>query len=395
MCLFKEYDRISYRMKIGYTNPHYATYRNIIDVVDGAIYQRVRPLNSLVMKLLPASVERKYWKTLLNAYLYGIGQHKVDLLHFFNITPLFKIGKPYVTTFETALPRFNQALNCLNVSRGGVNYAFNTMASSRCRKLIAISDDALKRQKRVFEANGLSDVCEKLVVMHPPQKLLTTEEVISHKYEKPHPLHFVYVGKSFYRKGGAALLQVLAKLHKDFDFKLTLIGDLASMEWREDVRIDHADQMQKLLNENSTWITFYNRLPNEQVLALLKEADVGFLPTRGDTYGYSVLEMQACGLPCVTTNLSALPEINNEEIGWIIPLVKNEFGEEVVKSFEDLVLMDEMIRRGLEKACVEILSHPEQVHAKTLASFRAVEMRNDPIVFAERMRNVYQEALEL
>ncbi len=380
-------------MTIGYTNPHYTVYRNIIDVVDGVVYQRVRPLNSLLMKMLPASVSQKYWKTLLNAYVYGIGQHKVDLLHFFNITPLLKIGTPYITTFEAVVPRFNQPLNDINEKRGGVGCAFDTMASSRCRRLIAIAEHAAQRQRAVFQDYGCDALSKKIVVVHPPQKLLTTEGEICRKFEKSHPLHFVYVGNSFYRKGGAALLQTFVKLRKDFDFKVTLVGNLDSMEWREDARIDDAGKMCKLIDENKDWISFHSRLPNEQVLELMKNADVGFLPTRGDTYGYSVLEMQACGLPCVTTNLRALPEINNDEIGWMLPVHCDEFGTEIADKFEDLELMDETIQQGLEKTCVEILSHPDQNQIKALESFRAVGKRNDPAQFATSMKKIYEEAL--
>lgn len=234
---------------------------------------------------------------------------------------------------------------------------------------------------------------EKIVTLHPPQKLLTTEEQIMRKFDKLHPLHFVYVGKSFYRKGGAALLQALVKLRKDFDFKLTLIGNIGSMEWREDVRIDRKDEMLRLIEANKDWIDYHEKMPNDLVLQLMRTADVGFLPTRGDTYGYSVLEMQACGLPCVTTNLRALPEINNDKIGWMIPIACDEFGTEIADEFEQLQVVDETIKTGLEKTCADILTHPDQLQMKSLESFRAVSVRNNPEMFAKKTKEIYEEAL--
>ncbi len=375
-------------MTIGYTNPAYPVLRNILNIVQGIDYRRVRPFTSILMKFLPQPILRKCGTTLLNAYVGGVGVHSVDLLHFFNVVGMEKIGKPFITTFETSLPRFNRVNGWVG------SCAFDSMASERCKKLIAVSNYAYKRQKRVFEANSLSEVSEKLVVMHPPQKLLTTEDEICRKFEKSHPLHFVFVGSSFYGKGGAALLKALVKLCNSFDVRLTLIGKLDAVhEWRTDERIDSEAEIRKLLEENKSWVTHYERLPNEQVLSLLKNADVGFLPTRGDTYGYSVLEMQACGLPCATTNLRALPEINNDEIGWMIPVRCDEFGTEIADKFEDLALMDETIQQGLEKTCVEILSHPEQIQTKAFESFRAVGRRNDPLQFAESMKKIYEEAL--
>lgn len=67
-------------------------------------------------------------------------------------------------------------------------------------------------------------------------------------------------------------------------------------------------------------IHHYHSLPNNQVLELLINSHIGLLPTWADSFGYSVLESQAAGCPCITTDIRALPEINNNEVGWIIKL---------------------------------------------------------------------------
>lgn len=54
--------------------------------------------------------------------------------------------------------------------------------------------------------------------------------------------------------------------------------------------------------KNQSWITCLQNIPNEQVLEILKNAHVGFLPTIADTFGYSVLVMQASGCPVVNNN---------------------------------------------------------------------------------------------
>ena len=35
------------------------------------------------------------------------------------------------------------------------------------------------------------------------------------------------------------------------------------------------------------------------------------------------MEFQACGLPRITTDVRALPEINNDKYGWLIQVAKN------------------------------------------------------------------------
>ena len=54
----------------------------------------------------------------------------------------------------------------------------------------------------------------------------------------------------------------------------------------------------------------------------MSSCDVGLLPTWAESYGYSVLEMQACGLPVVTTNIRALPETN--VCGWKVKLTSGK-----------------------------------------------------------------------
>ena len=59
-------------------------------------------------------------------------------------------------------------------------------------------------------------------------------------------------------------------------------------------------------------VIFYHKiLFNSEVMNILKNTHVGLLPTYADTYGYSVLEAQSFGCPVITTNIRAMPEINN------------------------------------------------------------------------------------
>lgn len=68
------------------------------------------------------------------------------------------------------------------------------------------------------------------------------------------------------------------------------------------------------------WISWYKNISNREVLEIIKRCHIGFLPTYEDTYGFCVLEMQACGVPVVTTNSNALSEFNNDDCGWIIDM---------------------------------------------------------------------------
>ncbi|MFH4294310.1 glycosyltransferase, partial [Acinetobacter baumannii] len=79
-------------------------------------------------------------------------------------------------------------------------------------------------------------------------------------------------------------------------------------------------------------IKIYSNVDNNKVIEMIREHHIGLFPTWADTFGYSVLEFQACGCPVISTDVRALSEINNNDIGWLINVDKNKYGEIVVDS---------------------------------------------------------------
>lgn len=98
-------------------------------------------------------------------------------------------------------------------------------------------------------------------------------------------------------------------------------GDYASCTTKKDYQ-----EALKIISRYQSNIKHYVRLPNQEVLKLLKNTHVGLLPTWADSFGYSVLEAQAAGCPVITTDVRAHPEINNNEIGWVMEVPKKVNG---------------------------------------------------------------------
>ena len=130
-------------------------------------------------------------------------------------------------------------------------------------------------------------------------------------------------------------------------------------------------------------ITYYESLPNSEVLELCKKAHIGLLPTMADTYGYSVLEMQSCGCAVISTDIRALPEMNNEECGYIVSVPKAPSTEAVYGTPQQLSQLKQSIADGLYSAFSEILNNPEAVKAKANA---AVE-KNQKRPFSRALRS--------
>lgn len=188
-------------------------------------------------------------------------------------------------------------------------------------------------------------------------------------------------------------VRALSEVRRHYPIRLTLIGNPDDTDYMNHEVVDDAVACYRLIADNSDWIDFHKSLPNARVLELMRTADVGLLPTRGDTYGYSVLEMQAAGMPCITTNLRALPEINNASCGWLIEVPKNENEDALWTSADDRERYVLLVYDGLVRICTQVAEHPECLREKALASLKRIREEHSPERYAEQLMAVYQEAV--
>jgi len=234
----------------------------------------------------------------------------------------------------------------------------------------------------------------KITVLHPPQ-----EKLINNYDDKQldcsEKIRFMMVGAGFFRKGGREVLRVFERLvrNEGYPIELIIISSLvrdyyAAHETEEDVA-----WVKEMISANADWITHHLRLPNEQVLNLMQSTHIGLLPTYADTYGYSVLEFQANGVPVITTNVRALGEINNNLIGWLIDVPRNKLGEAYYETAEQRLELSTSIEYGLEKIIREIFSDPEILRKKGMASLKKIESEHHPADYTKRLGEIYQQAL--
>ncbi len=374
-------------MTIGFVNPEYATRRNIIGRCPGYQYVRCRSFSSLLVKL-QRKFKRK--KSGSSPYVYRGGASEnwthVDLLHFWNNIALWPCRKPYVTTFESTLPRaFPEGV----LMEAGLR----SLASPQCRRLIALSESARKLQMQFDAEKGIGEVVDrKITVLLPPQEVLvdTDPEPVS---SQDNAVRFIFCGKDFFRKGGSEIVRALVTVRKDFPVEAHLIGDFNHVDYASSWKIDSADEMRGLFDDNSNWLHHYDRMPNAEMLELAKTCHIGLLPTRDDTFGYSVLEFQACGLPCITTDVRALPEVNNDEIGWLVKVPKKADDRADFSTPEKLRELSDTIEAGLIAKMTEALVNPGLIAAKGARALDNIRCRHSPEFFGERLGTIYKEAL--
>lgn len=391
--------------KVGYIRARYPETRNIINKAAGnPEYKQIAKFhNNLLMlsrareiitgKLLRRPVPLNWDR---HAVYKTITTPKVDIIHTFNA--VCDTDVPWVSTFETAIPRTKQTCNkawqfAPQTADKFNKKAFELLRKDSCKALIAISEANKNIQLQIMEAfdiEGREEIAKKIKVLHPPQPVLITKEEAERKFDKVNEcVEIIFVGGKFFRKGGAEIVDSLMKLagHKQ-KFHLTVIS---SLDYGDDVsKSTYEDMLRyKQILTSSDRITYYERLPNPEVLELCKKAHVGLLPTMADTYGYSVLEMQSCGCPVITTDIRALPEMNNEKCGYLINVPKAPSTEALYGTDEELAQLKQAIFDGLYSAFSEILDNPEKLREKSEASIEKIKNDHSPEKYGQRLAEIY------
>lgn len=373
---------------IIYENHSYPTVRNIINKASQRTYKRRFNFFELLGKGLAKII--RYEDIVF--FLYTTFYNGDDILHTFNTINWGK-GR-WVTTFETLVPRYPSVIsyptsldNCKKLSKKEIR-GLSQLAKENCLALIAISENTKNIQLNFLSDIGYpktTEISKKIKVLQPPQDLLVKEARVT----REGPIKFIFVGRDFFRKGGYDSLVVLNELRSHYDnFELTVVSDLS----RAGRIIDDMDvSIQEVLDLlNQDWINYNTSLANNEVLDLIRESDVGLLPTRQDTYGFSVLEMQAASIPVITTDIRALPEINNNSCGWLISVPKNKNGEAFYRNNSEASMLATEIRNGLSKVFTEILEDDGNIILdKGSAAFSRICKEHSVEKFSEKLDEIY------
>lgn len=121
------------------------------------------------------------------------------------------------------------------------------------------------------------------------------------------------IGRIEQRKGTDILFQALPKLWRKFpEVRAALLGNEAGL--RRD------DLLSSLPEPKRPLVSFPGFVSRERLPELLEQATVYVAPTQYETFGYTILEAMACGVPVVATNVGAIPElVEDGATGLLVP----------------------------------------------------------------------------
>lgn len=381
-------------MRIGYEKSDYPEIRNIINKIAEYEYVDLKKNNVYAYVLFLRRKVKGFLKSYTNLNLYysykSIKNKKVDIIHTFNT--VVKSNENFVVTFETLCPRYEEFLveqdKSVNIQYSDMALeAFEALRSPKCKALIAISESAKKIQEEILvNYSYKEEILKKIVVVHPPQKVHCVN-LDNRSYDKE--IKFIFIGRDFFGKGGEQIIDAFEELNTEdnINFKLIIVSSFSNTNTNRPS--NEKEKFYKDKVRNTSYIEYYEEIDNAKVIDLIKQCHIGLLPTWADTYGYSVLEFQACGCPVISTDVRALKEINNEDLGWIIKVDKNTRGEAYFSTISEQEKLKRDIKEQLKEIIKDIYDKKTDIKKKGERCIEKIIEKHNEDEYSKKLKKIY------
>jgi glycosyltransferase involved in cell wall biosynthesis len=186
----------------------------------------------------------------------------------------------------------------------------------------------------------------------------------------------LYVGRVSPEKGVHTLLEAFKLVTARFPHaRLDLVGGRGAMPMRllvglsddplvralgrfyaPDGRSDYPERLDAMVRQSGLddRVTFHSYLPHKDIISHYQQADLVVNPSLSETFGISIVEAMACGVPVVGTRVGGMLDTIVDEVGRAVPPEDPErLAQAMCEILDNRELARQMGRSGRERAVTQ------------------------------------------
>jgi glycosyltransferase involved in cell wall biosynthesis len=293
-----------------------------------------------------------------NAHLSPKGDY--DLIHCAHCLSKNK-DKPWVADIEM-IPSF--AISGWNTKKGKKKVN-KILLKDNCKKILpwteSIKGEIIK---------NYPEIKNKVEVVYP-----AILEIKNLKKPKNKKLKVIFIARYFDIKGGLIALETMERLRKKYNIEGIVVSNVS-------------EDLKKKYNK----LKIYDLMPQNKLFELMQNSNLFLYPSSVDTFGFSLLEAMAFGLPIITINTwgtkSRKEIIKNKKTGFIFEVKEklsfDKIGQKEKKVIKKLVenmsklIENKKLREKMSKECIKEIKSGKF----------SIKERN------KKLKRIYQEAIK-
>ena len=272
---------------------------------------------------------------------------KADIIHFFyNWSFPFRKKAPSILTVHDVIPfTFREAMGLF---RNMFLYKPGIRKACRLNDIIATVSDYSKQdiaekvgvpvEKIRVVPNGLREINPKDLSLEIELK---NRFAINEKY-------VLNVGGIHERKNIVQLVHAFAGLvnHRGYSGKLLITGNVSGAPYQRKMKKICDASVRETGMENR--IVFTGYVSEKELDSLFRMAGLLIYPSLYEGFGIPILEAMKMGLPVITSNITAMPEVAGGAAYLVDPNSIEDMTSAMSEVLQNKILREEMIEKGLE-----------------------------------------------
>jgi glycosyltransferase involved in cell wall biosynthesis len=304
---------------------------------------------------------RKYIQNYLNIYIVSEGIDLVEAPDWTGITAFMNLKAPVVIRFHGSDTYF---CHLEQRKQKAKNFWFEKMAISKAQAFIAPTHFAGELSQKLF---GIKN--KTIQTIHYGLELDQFQNASPSVYENG---LILYIGTIIRKKGVLELPVIFNKVRKKYpNAQLVLIGS-DSYDIQTKSKSTWELVQQEFENEDLEHVSYFGKIPYEEVQEYIKKANVCVFPTFAETLGMVTIESMALQKPVVNSNIGWSQElIVDGESGYLVhPKDHDAFADKIVGLLQDNILCSAIGRAARTR--VETVFDIEKTVAQNITFYKSI-----------------------